>query len=312
MGVTQILSEKQLAILSYITVCVVWGSTYLAIRVGVTDMPFLSFAGIRFITAGAVILVISIIKGWAFPTTWQGYKTVIFSGAMLLFISNGLICWAEQWIDSNLAALLLASIPLFMALIEAIFPHDHKLGVIGWFGLVIGFLGVAFLVKPNLALGGNNAPAIAAALIASLNWAAASIYLKRKTVSGSMMPNVGIQMFSAGAAFLIAAFIFGGISISGASASGISALIYLIFIGSIIAYSAFYYMIKAIPASKAGTYAYINPIVAVILGALILKEVVTAQTIIAAAIILAGVILVQISKVKPISKVSLTEDVVKT
>ena len=305
-------NERNLAILSYLTVCIVWGSTYLAIRVAVTDMHFLSFAGIRFFTAGAIILIFSLIKGWAFPNGWQEYKTAIIAGAMLLFVSNGLICWAEQWLDSGLTARLVASVPLFMAWIEVGVPGDHRLGALGWVGLLIGFFGVAFLISPNLTLEGRTLPAILAVLAASLNWAAASIYLKRKTVSGSMMPNVGIQMFSAGAAFLIAAFIFGGISISGASASGISALIYLIFIGSIIAYSAFYYMIKAIPASKAGTYAYINPIVAVILGALILKEVVTAQTIIAAAIILAGVILVQISKVKPISKGSLTEDVVKT
>ncbi len=306
------MSKKQLAILSYITVCIVWGSTYLAIRVGVTDMPFLSFAGIRFISAGAIILVVSIIKGWAFPKNLQDYKTVIFAGTMLLFISNGLVCWAEQWIDSSLAALLLASIPLFMALIEAIFPHEHKLGTVGWIGLITGFLGVAFLVRPNIALGGNNIPAITAALIASLNWAAASIYLKRRTVSGAMIPNVGIQMFSAGTVFILAALFTGGVSIAGASSSGITALLYLIFIGSILAYSAFNYMIKVIPAAKAGTYAYINPVVAVILGTLILKEAVTIQSVISAITILAGVVLVQVSKVTPIDDKLFSKTVVKT
>jgi drug/metabolite transporter (DMT)-like permease len=304
-------NKKNLALLSYLTVCIVWGSTYLAIRIAVTDMPFLSFAGIRFFTAGFIILVISLIKGWAFPKTWQDYKTIIFAGVMLLFISNGLICWAEQWIESGLTALLIASVPLFMALIEVILPLDHKLSLLGWFGLIIGFFGVAYLVSPNLTLGSNTLPAMLAVLLASLNWAAASIYLKRRIVSGSMIPNVGIQMISAGLVFFIAASLFGGISISGASSSGIGALIYLIFIGSILAYSAFNYMLKEIPAAKAGTYAYINPIVAVILGALILNEVVTAQNIIAAVIILAGVVLVQISKVKPVNKKALKDTAVK-
>jgi len=304
--------SNKLAILAYLIVCIVWGSTYLAIRIAVTDMPFLSFAGIRFISAGAIILTVSLLKGWAFPSGWPEYRTSIIAGAMLLFISNGLICWAEQWIDSGLTALLVASVPLFMALIEVIFPGDHRLGWLGWVGLVIGFCGVAFLVSPNLTLAGNTLPAMLAVLAASLNWAAASIYLKRKTISGSMLPNVGIQMFSAGAAFLIAAAVSGGISIAGASASGIGALLYLIFIGSILAYSAFYYMLKVIPAAKAGTYAYINPIVAVILGALILKEVVTAQTVVAASIILTGVVLVQLAKVKPVSRKILPQTALKT
>ena len=290
-------NEKNLAILAYLTVCIVWGSTYLAIRIAVNDMPFLAFAGVRFFTAGGLILIVSKIKGWSFPSKFQDYKTLIFAGAMLLFVSNGLICWAEMWIESGLAALLIASVPLFMALIELIVPGDQKIGRLGWVGLIVGFMGVAFLVSPHFALESKTLPAMLAVLAASLNWAIASIYLKRRTVSGSMMPNVGIQMFTAGLAFLVAASFSGGISLAGASSSGIAALLYLIFIGSILAYSAFYYMLKALPAAKAGTYAYINPIVAVILGALILGETVTTQNIIAASIILGGVILVQMSKV---------------
>jgi drug/metabolite transporter (DMT)-like permease len=282
--------NKNLAIIAYLTVCIVWGSTFLAIKIAVTDMPFLAFAGIRFATAGALILIFARIKGWNFPENRQDYGAIIFAGVMLLFISNGLICWAEQWIESSLAALLVASVPLFMALIEAIFPREHRLGWVGWIGLVIGFLGVVFLVSPHFSLEGKTLPAVLGVLGASLNWAIASIYLKRRSISGSMMANVGIQMFSAGAAFLIAASLFGGISIAGASTEGIAALVYLVFIGSILAYSAFNYMIKALPASKAGTYAYINPVVAVILGALILKEAVTPQVIISALVILAGVV----------------------
>ena len=290
--------SRYLAILSYLTVCIVWGSTYLAIRVGVTDMPFLVFAGVRFFTAGSIILIASKIAGWKFPDQLDDYKTIAFAGIMLLFVSNGLVCWAEQWIDSGLTALLLAATPLFMALIEVIVPRDQRIGGLGWIGLVIGFLGVVYLFSPHLSLEGQTLPAMLAVLGASLNWAIASIYLKRRIVSGSMMPNVGVQMFAAGVLFLLAAVFFGGISLEEASTDGIAALLYLIFIGSILAYTAFNYMLKALPASKAGTYAYVNPVVAVILGYLILNEIVTTQTIIAALIILGGVVLVQVSKVK--------------
>lgn len=297
-GVFLLIYNRYLAILSYLTVCVVWGSTYLAIRIGVTDMPFLVFAGVRFFSAGLIILLVSRVMGWKFPEKFDDYRAIATVGIMLLFISNGLVCWAEQWIDSGLTALLLAATPLFMALIEVIVPRDQRIGRLGWFGLIIGFAGVVYLFSPNLTLEGRTLPAMLAVLGASLNWAIASIYLKRRIVSGSMMPNVGIQMFAAGTLFLLAAAFFGGISMEEASADGITALLYLIFIGSILAYTAFNYMIKALPASKAGTYAYVNPVVAVILGYLILSEVVTAQTIVAASIILGGVVLVQISKFK--------------
>ncbi len=290
--------NRYLAILSYLTVCVVWGSTYLAIRVGVTDMPFLVFAGVRFFTAGSIIMLASRVMGWKFPERFDDYKTIALAGIMLLFISNGLVCWAEQWIDSGLTALLLAATPLFMALIEVIVPHEHRIGRFGWVGLIIGFIGVIYLFSPHLTLEGRTLPAMLAVLGASLNWAIASIYLKRRIVSGSMMPNVGIQMFAAGTLFLLAAAFYGGISLEEASTNGFVALFYLIFIGSILAYTAFNYMIKALPMAKAGTYAYVNPVVAVILGYLILDEVVTAQTIVAALIILGGVVLVQVSKVK--------------
>ena len=310
-GACILIYNKYLAILSYLTVCLVWGSTYLAIRVGVTDMPFLVFAGVRFFSAGLIILLTSRVMGWKFPDRFDDYKTIAFVGIMLLFISNGLVCWAEQWIDSGLTALLLAATPLFMALIEVIVPRDHRIGRLGWVGLIIGFVGVIFLFNPHLTLEGRTLPAMLAVLGASLNWAIASIYLRRRIVSGSMMPNVGIQMFAAGTLFLLAAVFFGGISMEEASADGIAALFYLIFIGSILAYTAFNYMIKALPVSKAGTYAYVNPVVAVILGYLILNEEVTAQTIVAALIILGGVVLVQVSKVKVLEQKAQKKEEVK-
>ncbi len=299
--------NKNLALFSYLTVCIVWGSTYLAIKIGVSDMPFLTFAGLRFGIAGALILIFARIRGWQFPQSKQDYGSIILAGVMLLFISNGLVCWAEQTIDSGLTALLIASVPLFMALIEAVFPKEHRLNWLGWVGLVIGFVGVVFLISPHFSLDSKTLPAVLSVLAASLNWAIASIYLKRRTVSGAMMPQVGLQMLSAGIVFLLVASIFGGISMAGASAGGIAALLYLLFIGSILAYTAFNYMIKALPAAKAGTYAYINPLVAVVLGALILKESVTIQNLISAVIIIIGVVLVQLAKVKPVQLATVTK-----
>lgn len=299
--------KKHLALLSYLTVCIVWGSTYLAIRVGVTDMPFMIFAGIRFATAGSLILIISRLCGWAFPRRRQDYRTLIFVGLLLLFVSNGLICWAEQYLDSNLTALLIASVPLFMASIENILPGGQRTGWLGWVGLFIGFGGVVTLVSPQFKLEGNTFPAMLAVLAASLVWASGSIYLRRHPAKGAMLPSVGIQMLTAGVAFLLFSVFSGNFTLAEASVKGYAAMLYLIFIGSILAYTAFNYMIKSIPAAKAGTYAYINPVVAMILGALILNEVILPQNILAAAVILGGVILVQVSKVKTKAPVSVEE-----
>ncbi len=296
------MQTRHLAILSYITVCIVWGSTYLFIKIGVTDMPFLLFAGIRFTAAGLIMLAVSRFRRWPFPATFSDYKTHIFAGFMLLFISNGLICWAEQWIDSGLTSLLVASIPLFIGLIETLFPSEQRISPLSWAGLIVGFGGVAALVGPHFDFTQKEFLAMLAALAAALNWAMASVYLKRRTVSGAMLPGVGVQMLTAGLVFMVVAPIFGEFSLRQASWSGYGALLYLIFFGSILAYSAFNYMLKAMPATKAGTYAYVNPVVAVLLGVLVLQEEITGQNIIAAAIILLGVLLVQLSKTPPAEK----------
>lgn len=302
-------NKKHLALLSYLTVCIVWGSTYLAIRVGVTDMPYLIFAGIRFSVAGLLILIISRLCGWAFPGTWRDYRTLILVGLLLLFVSNGLISWAQQYLESSFSALLIASVPLFMAAVENLIPSGQRTGWLGWIGLFIGFSGVATLVSPQFKLEGNTFPAILAVLAASLVWSVGSIYLRRNPAKGAMMPSVGIQMLTAGVAFLLMAAFSGNFTLAEASAKGYAAMLYLIFIGSILAYSAFYYMIKVIPAAKAGTYAYINPVVAMFLGSMVLKEAITMQKIVAAAVILGGVVLVQLSKVSTAVPAQQTQEV---
>jgi len=298
------LYNKHLALLSYLTVCIVWGSTYLAIRVGVTDMPFIMFVGIRFTVAGFLILLISRLCRWDFPTRWQDYRTIIFVGLLLLFVSNGLISWAQQYLESSFSALLIASVPLFMAAVDNLLPGGQRVGYLGWIGLIVGFVGVAVLVSPQITFSGYSFPATIAVLLAAAVWSVGSIYLRRNPIKGGLMPNVGIQMLTAGALFLVLAVFSGNFSLAEISLNGFTALLYLIFIGSILAYSAFYYMIKVVPAAKAGTYAYINPVVAMFLGSLILKEGISMQEIMAAAVIIGGVILVQASVVNSRSNVS--------
>ncbi|RJX21623.1 MAG: EamA family transporter [Desulforudis sp.] len=293
------MKKTYLALLAYLTVCVVWGSTYLAIRIGVQDISFLLFAGIRFTVAGSIMLIVARLSGWAFPTSWRDYRALAIVGLLLLFGGNGLVCWAEQWLDSGLTALLIATVPLFMAGIENLLPGGQRTGRLGWVGLFIGFAGVASLVHPTTHVGTDILPAMLGVLAASLIWAIGSIYSRRHTVTGAMLTGVGVQMLAAGICLSVAAIIKGDTSLAGASLESLAALLYLIFIGSLLAYSAFMYMLKVLPAAKAGTYAYVNPVVAVCLGAVILKEPITVETVLAAAIILVGVVLVQTSKVAP-------------
>ncbi|MBU4532243.1 MAG: EamA family transporter [Eubacteriales bacterium] len=303
------MNKTYLALLAYLIVCIVWGSTYLAIRIGVQDIPFLLFAGLRFTIAGAIMLTVARLCGWAFPSSWKDYRALAIVGLLLLFGGNGLVCWAEQWLDSSLTALLIATVPLFMATIQNLLPGGPRIGRLGWLGLFIGFAGVASLVHPTTHVGTDILPAMIGVLAASLLWAIGSVYSSRRVVTGAMLTGVGVQMLVAGICLCGVAIINGDTSLAGASPESLWALLYLIFIGSLLAYSAFMYMLKVLPPAKAGTYAYVNPVVAVALGALILKEPVTLETVLAAAVILVGVVLVQTSKIAPAPETVVEEPV---
>lgn len=291
------MEKKNYGLLAYILVCIIWGSTYLAIRVGVQSFPPFLFAGARFIISGSIILGFAYFRKMDFPKGKVEYLKISIVGLFLLAIGNSLVVIAEMRVNSSTAALLLALIPIFIAIIEQFIPGGSRISLLGWLGMLIGFAGVGILSFSN---GGDfdaDIFGIVLLLLACLSWAIGSIYSKRTVFTGSIVTQIGVQMLSAGLVQTFMGIILSEISKIKYHPSALAALLYLAFIGSLVGYTSYIYLISVWPVSKAGTYAYVNPVVAMFLGWLILREPITSRMIISAILILAGVVIVQRSKV---------------
>lgn len=288
-------SEKIKEILAYISVCIFWGSTYLAIRIGVAELPPMFFAGVRFLIAGSLVLVFAYIKKIEFPKTFTEIRKISIVGILLLFVCNGSMVWAEQSVPSNIAAILAATVPLFMALIEFII-WGKKINMKALSGLLVGFGGVVVLMTSHSTTGELNIKYTVLILFSAFMWAVGSIYSQSFKASGNIITHIGIQMLASSAVLLVTAMFLGEFSRIRIGFKGAVATAYLVVFGSLIGYSCYIYILKKWPSAKAGTYAYVNPMVAVLLGTIMLNESVTLNTILSIFTILGGVFLVQTSK----------------
>lgn len=289
-------NEKNKVVAAYLAVCILWGSTYLAIRIGVSDFPPELFAGIRFIIAGALMLLYTGFKGLALPKDINSIRNQAIVGSFLLLGGNGLVVFAEQWVNSGVASLLVATVPLFMALIELFIPGRPKMDFKGWIGLMIGFAGVALLVFSNSHTGSIDIKGAVLLMVASLSWAIGSVYSKSFKPTGSMFGNIGIQMLAGGIGLTITGLLLGEASHLQFSPKALGAMLYLILFGSMLGYSSYVYVLQKWPAAKAGTYAYVNPPVAVLLGTVVLDEPFSLSILASTVVILLGVLMVQLSK----------------
>ncbi|HZK84266.1 MAG TPA: EamA family transporter [Desulfosporosinus sp.] len=288
--------EETTVILAYIAVCILWGSTYLAIRIGVSDFPPELFAGFRFLIAGSLVLLFAHFKGYKFPENRTDVRRQAIVGLFLLLGGNGVVVWAEQWVYSGATALIMAIVPMFNAILELFLSNGPRLGLKGWLGLLLGFAGVALLVLSGSEVNIIDTTGGLLLLLAAFSWSLGSVYSKTFKPSGTTVANIGIQMFAAGIALTIVGLLLGEASNIHLTSKGVGAMAYLVLFGSILGYSSYIYILQKWPASKAGTYAYVNPVVGVILGAVILGEPVSPNVFLSAIIILSGVFLVQLSK----------------
>lgn len=291
-------NDNKKALWAYLAVCFFWGSTYLAIKIGVKDFPPFMFAGIRFIIAGSLTMMYSKLKGYSFPDNKSNIAKISVVGLLMLLGGNGLVVFAEQWVHSGIASLLVATVPLFMAIIEIFILKHKKMDYKGFIGLALGFGGVGYLALADSGVGVIDFKGTLLLLIASLSWSIGSVYSKTIKSNGSIISNIGIQMLAGGIGLSTVGSILGEVSRIHFTRNSTLALLYLIVFGSIIGYSCYIYVLAKWPASKAGTYAYVNPVVAVVLGAIILNEPFTMSVIISMIIIMAGVFIVQRAKVE--------------
>lgn len=288
--------------LAFATVYLVWGSTYLAIRIGVKDLPAILFAGVRFDLAGILLLAYALARGLALPRSARDWGTIILTALLMLVGANGLVTWAEQWVESNQAALIVATSALWMAGFGMLGLRGEAVGRITLAGLLLGFLGVALLVGSGMQLGMAPAWAYLALLVSPVLWAAGSIYSRRHPTRCAPLMAAALQMCVTGVVQTTLGLSLGEAARWNWAPDALWALAYLVVFGSCIAYGAYFWLVYQVTPASLGTYAYVNPLVAILLGWLLLGEQLSAVQMIGTVIILAGVMIVTLAprpSVKP-------------
>ena len=284
--------------LAFAAVYLIWGSTYLAIRIVVEALPPASSAGVRFLVAGLTMVVVGLLTGASLPRRWSDWRSTIFVGILMLVFGNGLVTWSELWVPSNQAALIVATSALWMGWMGTLGSKGEKLGTMRLIGLLIGFAGVIVLVGEGIGSGLAPWTAYAALMLAPIAWAVGSVVSKRAPVSIKPIMAAGLQMLVAGV-LLSAIGLFAGEAERWTWAPrSLWALAYLIVFGSCVAYGAFYWLVHEVSPVVLGTYAYVNPAIAVLLGWWILDERLGRDQIIGTGIILVGVLLVTLGSAR--------------
>ncbi|MGZ5444956.1 MAG: EamA family transporter [Thermoanaerobaculia bacterium] len=299
--------EKAAAYGAFAIVCVVWGTTYLFIRIALETIPPLLLTGSRFTVAGLIMLLIARLRGERLPRDFRTLANLAFVGFLLVGIGNLAVVWAEQWVPSGLAALLVATAPFWMVIIEAFRTGGERLDLRGGIGMVIGFVGVVTLVTPGGGMAGAWSVAFLlgalAIQIGGAAWQYGSAHAKYKLQHVPLLSSAALQMFFGGAIVSIAGLSLGEASRFVLTPRTFGALVYLTIFGSIVAYSAYVFALAHMRTTHTSLYAYVNPVVAVFLGWLILDEPLSWVSVAAMVVILAGVALVQTAgRQKPVAE----------
>ena len=271
-------------------VYLVWGSTYLAIKWADESLPPFPMLSVRFLLAGTLLFAWCARKGLPRPTGRQ-WRDAAIVGTLLASCGNGGVGWAETRIDSGLAALIVAIIPLWIALLDRVFLGGRLTGR-GWVGIAIGLAGVAVLVDPS----GSSRRQLAAAvvvLLGSFAWAVGSIYATRSERTDDPLLGISMQMLAGGTVLAVMGVgQWSRVDLGAVTGKSWLGLLYLVLVGSVLAYSAYGWLLHAAPPSLVATYAYVNPVVAVLLGTLIDDEALTARTLAGGAVIVVAVMLI--------------------
>ncbi|NGY06925.1 EamA family transporter [Solimonas terrae] len=284
---------------AFAIVYVVWGSTYLAIRIGVHDAPAILFAGTRFLLATGPMLAYAYWRGARLPKARRDWAVIAITSLLMLVGANGLVTWSEQWVPSNQAALLVATSALWMAGFGTLGLSGEALSRWTLAGLIVGFLGVAVLVGDGLRAALAPWPAYLALVISPIFWAAGSVVSRRHPVGCPPPMAAALQMAIAGIVQTGLGLSLGETAQWHWTSGTVGALIYLALLGSCLAYGAYFWLVHEVTPSQLGTYAYVNPAVAVLLGWLVLDERLSEMQIGGTLIILLSVIGVSLASRQP-------------
>jgi drug/metabolite transporter (DMT)-like permease len=301
---------KALVLSAFAAVYLIWGSTYLAILLAIKTIPPFFMAGSRFLIAGLILMVYALLKGEQIPDSKSVWK-ISLAGILMLTVGNAFLAWVEQYLPSGLAAILVATVPLWFVLLDKKqwkYYFSNKQIIIG---LIVGFAGVILLFtgKSSADLFNSKMKIISLLVltVCTIGWTIGSLYSKYQQTNGSTLMKVSIQMLAAGIVNFIGGFALNeqqNFILKTISWQSVGALAYLIVMGSLVAYMAYVWLLSIRPASLVGTYAYVNPVVAVFLGWLIANEHVNTQKIIGLLIVIAGLVVVNMSKEKKVAVIS--------
>lgn len=278
-------------VLAFVAIYFIWGSTYLFNKILVKDYPPFLLAGVRFTLASVIIFIIARIKRIPLDTTAQRAKNAAIAGVLMLTIGNGAAVWALQYIDSGLSAMLVSSQPLFLLLIMY-FIDGKKVPMKSIIGIVLGIAGIYFLVSDQtIAAGENFYLGVLMVMVAVLMWAYGSYFVAKAELPRNHFVNAGVQMLFAGVSLFVVSLILqeNWASLAHLTLPAIGAWAYLVVFGSVIAFTAFNYLLKKVSAEKVATNTYVNPVVALFLGWLLLSEPITPRALFASALLLLGV-----------------------
>ncbi|MGE0044004.1 MAG: EamA family transporter [Vicinamibacterales bacterium] len=299
--------KHTLAVLAWLTICVVWGTTYLAIRVGLETVPVALLAGSRWLIAGVVLCTALPLLGRPLPPR-RAWGSIFVLGFLMNALGNGLVVWSEQYVASGLAAVVVAMVPFWSVLVQAAISGGERLTGRVMAGLALGFLGIVVLVWPELTQGGTAGRQFVVGVLAlqvgCLGWALGTSYTKRHSVDADPLTASALQMLFAGIFLVGIGTVTGEWSRLTFTPRSAGAVAYLAVVGSIIGYSCYAYALKYLPVSTVALYAYVNPIIAVLLGTLILAEPFSLRIVGAAALVFGGIAVVRRSPPPPVRAVA--------
>jgi len=290
---------KWRTLLAFATIYLVWGSTFLAIRVGVREVPPFLLAAMRFIAAGTVLYGWTILRGEPSPSKRE-WGAAFGLGVAIFVMDYGLVFWAEQRVASGITAVMLATIPVFTALSEITILRTRRLTVRLCLALAIGIGGVMVLLSNSLNLGGGaiDRKGALAVIVAAISWSIASVVMRKLPLPKSKATSAGAQMLAGGLLLAVTAAGLGEFrhfQFAVVSRSAWLALAYLIVFGSVIAFTAYVWLIHHESPTKVGTYAYVNPVIAVLLGYFFAGEALGVRTILGTALVLVSVLVITVA-----------------
>lgn len=291
-----------LIIAAFAAVYLIWGSTYLGMRLAIDSIPPLLMAGCRFILAGGALYVVMRLRGAERPD-FGHWKSSTITGALLLMGGNGGVVWAQQTVPSGVTALVVASVPLWIMLVEWLRPQGRRPTRLVVLGLIVGMTGVFVIVLGRGALGQRMIDPVAATVLVAgnISWALGSIYIRHARKPSSALLSVAMQMFCGGVLQLLLGLALGeahDFHLSAITATSAWAFVYLTLVGSLVGYTAYIWLLQVSTPARVSTHAYVNPFVAVLLGWWFLHEPIPHSVVIAGALILSSVILITRSSSK--------------